>query len=254
MAWRDPKTSEKSPKNWFFGLIFWNFQHYIKNRNICDTLPCTELLVRFLYKLDLIWACNLPKTTQEPPKMLLFAGTRNFEIMWLDNHKWYTDETYQDCVSPWDLSFAKKLGCHPYWKKRAWCKNFWIPPTKWGFWANFFEFSTLYQKPYYVWCKILACITVPNLKRIWLHLGELWPKNHPKAHKAGTFCWSENIWILITWQPQIVYSWNLPHLCISMRPFIWHKIGASPTVGNWAWSKTPPKMAPNSQTFNFNLT
>ena len=45
--------------------------------------------------------------------MLLSAGTRNFETIQRDNHKSYGHETYHTYVSPWDLSFATKLGCHP---------------------------------------------------------------------------------------------------------------------------------------------
>ena len=81
MAGRGRKSSEKIPQNWFFGSIFSNFQDYIKSRNICDTLFCTALLVKVLYKLDLIWACNLPKTTQKQPKIPLFAGTTKFGLV-----------------------------------------------------------------------------------------------------------------------------------------------------------------------------
>ena len=105
-----------------------------------------------------------------------------------------------------------------------------------------------------MWYKILFYITVPNLEAIWLHLGELWAKNHSKAPQNGIFSCSENIWTFITWQQQMVYSWNLPHLCISMRPFIWHKIGASETGGKWAWLKNNQKMLQSSQTSHFNLT
>ena len=51
---RGQKTSKKTPKIRFFGSISWNFQDYIKNRNICDTLPCTASLEKVLYKSDLI--------------------------------------------------------------------------------------------------------------------------------------------------------------------------------------------------------
>ena len=31
----------------------------------------------------------------------------------------------------------------------------------------------------------------------------------------------------LTWQPQILYSWNLPRLCVFIRSFIYQKIGVS---------------------------
>ena len=43
------------------------------------TLPCTASMVEVLYKFDLIWGCNLPKTTQKLLKIQLFAGTNKFE-------------------------------------------------------------------------------------------------------------------------------------------------------------------------------
>ena len=73
------KPLKKPPKNRFFRSISWNFQDYIKNDNIYVTLPCTTSLVKVLHKSDLIWGCNLPKTTQKQPKILLFAGMTNFE-------------------------------------------------------------------------------------------------------------------------------------------------------------------------------
>ena len=147
-----------------------------------------------------------------------------------------------------------KIGASPIRKNRAWSKNLWKQAIKWGFWAIFLAFSALYKKPWHGCCKILFCITVPYQKRIWHHLGELQPKNHPKAPQNDIFGWSENISTFIIWQPQMLYSWDLPGLRISMRPFIWHKTGASPTGGNWAWPKNHTKMPPNSLTFNFNLT
>ena len=48
------KPSKKKSKNQFSGFFSWNFQHYIKNRNICHTLPCTPSLLKVLYKSDLV--------------------------------------------------------------------------------------------------------------------------------------------------------------------------------------------------------
>ena len=76
---RARKTSEKKPKIQIFGLISWNFQDSIKNRNIYHALPCTASLVKIFYKSDMTWGCDLQKTTQKQPKILLFAATRNLE-------------------------------------------------------------------------------------------------------------------------------------------------------------------------------
>ena len=34
----------------------------------------------------------------------------------------------------------------------------------------------------------------------------------------------QTIWKSITWEIQMLQTWNLPRLCISIRPFIWRKI------------------------------
>ena len=41
---RGAKTSESHPQNEVFGLISLNFQHYIKNRNMCDVKYWPALL------------------------------------------------------------------------------------------------------------------------------------------------------------------------------------------------------------------
>ena len=62
-------------------------------------------------------------------------------------------------------------------------------------------------------------------------------RKSPKAACNCSFCWLENIWKFMTWQPQTLYSWNLPQLCIPMRPFIWQKIGAWLIRHRKAWLK-----------------
>ena len=63
----------------FFGLISWNFQDYIKNRNICDALYCTALLFQISKESDRIWGSYGQKTTQKQPAMVVFAATKTFE-------------------------------------------------------------------------------------------------------------------------------------------------------------------------------
>ena len=56
-----------------------------------------------------------------------------------------------------------------------------------------------------------------------------------KAPKNGTFWGSENIWALITWQPQMLWRWNFSGLCISIRPFILQNIWVSPLGCGRMW-------------------
>ena len=99
------------------------------------------------------------------------------------------------------------------------------------------EFSRLYQKPYHMPYSTLHYISGKNVLQIGLDLA-LWSiKNHPKAAKTPTFCCYEKLWKYITWQPQMLYQWNFPGLCISMRLFIWPKIWALPIKLKRAWSK-----------------
>ena len=76
---RKQKTSEEEPENQFFGLISWNFQNYIKNRNACDALYCTRLLFQISKESDSIWGSYDQKTTQKQSAMVVFAATKTFE-------------------------------------------------------------------------------------------------------------------------------------------------------------------------------
>ena len=104
------KNQWKKPKNRFFGLISWNFQYYIKNRITCDTLPWTVLLVQISKESDRIWGSYGQKTTQKQPKIQLSAATKTFESLQLGSHKCYTNETYHNYVSSWDLSLGQNFG------------------------------------------------------------------------------------------------------------------------------------------------
>ena len=157
-----------------------------------------------------------PKSSQKSYFLLLRETLKTYNLTTTDaipmklNRIMYLHETFH-LGKNWGVTIRRK---------RAWSKNFWKPTAKWGFWVNFLEFSGLYQKPSSMWYIMLVWIAVPSFKRIWPNLGELWPKNHEKAPKNGIFCWLENIWKFITWQPQMLYLWNSPRLCISMRPSV----------------------------------
>ena len=45
--------------------------------------------------------------------MAFLAAQKTFEPWQPTNHKCYTNETYLDYVSSWDLSFGENLGRHP---------------------------------------------------------------------------------------------------------------------------------------------
>ena len=57
---------------------------------------------------------------------------------------------------------------------------------------------------------------------IW---GERGP-NPPKWAISWMLNRYENLWNFITWQPQMLYIWNLPRLSNFIRPLFWHKLGA----------------------------
>ena len=73
------KPLKKSQKIGFFGLISWDFQDYIKNFIICDTLPCTASLVQISKESDSIWGSCDQKTNQKQPKIQLSAATKIFK-------------------------------------------------------------------------------------------------------------------------------------------------------------------------------
>ena len=74
-----PKTSGNQSQNELFVLISWNFQQYIKNRNICDVKHCPALLLQIPKESECIWVSYGQKTTQKCPKMLFLAGCKTFK-------------------------------------------------------------------------------------------------------------------------------------------------------------------------------
>ena len=87
-----------------------------------------------------------------------------------------------------------------------------------------------------------------NFSKIGPHLGELRPKNPPKWAISWMLHRHENISNFLTSQPQMLQRWNLPRLCTSMRPLIWHKnLG----VTQRAWQGVIQKLPKISQKFSF---
>ena len=72
---------------------------------------------------DCIWGSYGPKTTQKPSKLTFLAAQKTFEPWQLTNHKCYTNETYHDYVSSWDLSFGTILEPFPHGGKWVWSRN-----------------------------------------------------------------------------------------------------------------------------------
>ena len=54
----------------------------------------------------------------------------------------------------------------------------------------------------------------------------------------------KNFWKFITWEPQMLGRWNLPQLCIFMRPSIWQKIWPWPIGRGRVWPKSLWKNSP----------
>ena len=73
----------------------------------------------------------------------------------------------------------------------------------------------------------------PNFKKFESYLGEKGPR-HPQK---GLLHRHENIWKFLTLEPQMLSWCYLPRLCITIRPFTWEKIWASPIGRSRAWSK-----------------
>ena len=73
------KPLKKAPKIGFLALFLGIL------RTIWKTVICVILCLvlhhwwNFFYKSDVIWGCNLRKTTQKQPKVPLFRATTNFE-------------------------------------------------------------------------------------------------------------------------------------------------------------------------------
>ena len=87
-----------------------------------------------------------------------------------------------------------------------------------------------------------------NFSKIGPYLGELGPKNAQKWAISWMLHRHENISNFLTSQPQMLQRWNLPRLCTSMWPLIWHK--------NWgvtkrAWEGVIQKLPKISQKFRF---
>ena len=76
-------------------------------------------------------------------------------------------------------------------------------------WSNFFD----------VW----ETTSGKNIHQNWAVSGGERTHKLPKRGNLMDTPSPRNIWTFITWEPQMLYRWNLPRLCIFMRPFIWHK-------------------------------
>ena len=111
------------------------------------------------------------------------------------------------------------------WKKKtlvtcSFCKN-------WNFQKNF---NTLFLS--------LTATSGASLTKIEPFLGELGPKTpRPKWPNSWMLHRTKNFWKFITWELQMLWRWNLPRLCIFIRPSIWQNIWTSPIGSGRAWPK-----------------
>ena len=90
-----------------------------------------------------------------------------------------------------------------------------------------------------MWCIILAYIAVPNFKRIWPNLGELWPKNSQKSIQKWYF-WLVGKHLKIDNFP----TTNATPMKLIRILYLYESfIGASPIGRRRAWSKNLRKLA-----------
>ena len=121
---------------------------------------------------------------------------------------------------------------------RAWSKNLWQKPPKLDFWGPFLGIFNNISKPV---TYVILCLTLRHWWKSctnWTWFGLVIYLKPPKSRQKSYFLLvRQTSKIYITWQPQMLYQWNLPGLCISMRPFICPNIGASSIRRKRAWSK-----------------
>lgn len=53
---------------------------------------------------------------------------------------------------------------------------------------------------------------------------EVRDEKHSKMGLPWILIWYADFWKLLTWQPQMLYRWNLPQFCTLKRSFLWQKI------------------------------
>ena len=92
---------------------------------------------------------------------------------------------------------------------------------------------------FFWWCTTSG----PNFKKFEPYLGVKGPRNPQKGPISWLLYRYENIWKLITLEPEMLCWWNLPRVCIFMRPFTWPKIGACPLGRRKTWPKNLWKKA-----------
>ena len=71
---------------------------------------------------------------------------------------------------------------------------------------------------------ILNCINDQNLKQIWQHLGDAWPKTTQKQSKMIVSAGTKTFESLKTRELQILCKWNLPDICTTWTLFIYQKL------------------------------
>ena len=106
----------------------------------------------------------------------------------------------------------------------------WVRPVC----AKTLDFETFFAH----WLFLMMEYLWPKFQQIWAIFGVERAKKPPKrAHFMAAASPRKHLKILETLEPQMLSWWNLPQLCITMRPLIWKKNGASPIGRRSAWSK-----------------
>ena len=85
----------------------------------------------------------------------------------------------------------------------------------------------------------------PNFNKFELYLGEKGPRNLQKRPISWLLHHHKNILKFITLEPQMLSWWNLPGLCITIRTFIWKKLGRGQQGVKGRGQKTSEKKPKN---------
>ena len=99
-VYRRKRGVKVGPKVLTVGLpLFHKYSNPSKNFQTVFLFARALPVVRISAMLDHIWESKGPKASQKEPFRGCLIGTQNFENLSLNNHNYYTDETYHNYLS-----------------------------------------------------------------------------------------------------------------------------------------------------------
>ena len=160
----------------------------------------------------MILAGFLPKSQNRAKVIVFFLEKQEEIIPWFYNI-WIALWLKLFCTAIYFSRFRPSSGRNGGSKLDQKCK-LWVSPVSVKIWIfpRFLKHTFSILK-YYLWWKFHKSQTIFRVVRA-------------KRAISWMLNWYEKFWKFLTWQPQMLYSWNLPRLCIFMRPSIWQKIEA----------------------------